>query len=285
MSQHKHSIIDVNFIDQKNDLVQEIFFKTGFLIIQNSELFDIRQPYFGLAKVLFEEFLDFESPKLFDFFYDCYGIYLPLGYENVIKNQEDSKAVIDIFPVKSYSYNYYLKAGFLSREKSEIQLNQYKDIFSENRKCLHFLEQVLQKLVPSDILTDLTNEIQNWLIRIIYYPPTLSRTSLRLAEHVDDDLLAMVISEDFSSLEIKDENGKFINIIVPPNCVLLLAGKGLEYLTQGQIKGVCHRVIGGEQYQKPRYVFNLNLGANLEQTFVKNYYNNIVHNKYFLKEQ
>lgn len=150
---------------------------------------------------------------------------------------------------------------------------------------MHFLEQILRKLVPSDILAGLTDEIQNWLIRIIYYPPALSRTSLRLAGHVDDDLLVMVISEDFSSLEIKDENGKFINIIVPPNCVLLLAGKCLEYLTQGQIKGVCHRVIGGKQYQKSRYVFNINLGANLTQDFIKSYYNNIVQNKYFFKAQ
>lgn len=118
MSQQKYSIIDVNFLDQKNDLVQENFFNTEFIIVQHSELFDTQQSYFGLAKVLFEEFLDFESPKLFEFFQDCYGVYLPLGYENVINNQEDSKAVIDIFPVKSSYYNYYLKTGFLSRQKS-----------------------------------------------------------------------------------------------------------------------------------------------------------------------
>lgn len=117
MSQQKYSIIDVNFLDQKNDLIQENFLNNGFLIVQHSELFDIQQSYFGLAKVLFEEFLDFESPKLFEFFQDCYGVYLPLGYENVIKNQEDSKAVIDIFPVKSYSYNYYLKKK--SQEKNQ----------------------------------------------------------------------------------------------------------------------------------------------------------------------
>lgn len=274
-------VINFNDLDTNENLLKHYLEEFGVIAINESESPQERSTYFQLLKTLFDQMLNYSTPQSFPLLQDCYCIYLPAGVENIAKTKEDCKVVLDFFPTESYSYQYYLDRGFLETKNLEFDWNDYQKLLSPNQKYLQFLAKVISQLVENKLSPDEVGN--NWLIRLIYYPPVANAEFLRLAEHIDDDLLTIVIAEDFSSLEIKDKEQKFSKISVGENSFLLFGGNCLEHITNGKIKGVSHRVVGGDFYMNSRYIINLNLGANLERDSIESYYGNILKNKYFLK--
>ncbi len=278
----KCPVINFNDLETSENSLEYYLKEFGVIAINESEAFQEKTSYFESLKTLFDQMLCYNTPQSFPLLEDCYCIYLPTGVENIAKTQEDCKAVLDVFPRESYSYQYYLERGLLETKNLEFDWNDYQKLLSWNQKYLQFLSTVSSQLVDNILLPDEVKK--NWLIRLIYYPPVPNAEFLRLAEHIDDDLLTIVIAEDLSSLEIKNQNDSFQKINVPQTSFLLFGGNCLEHITNGQIKALPHRVVGGDFYLNSRYIINLNLGANLERDSIKSYYENILKNKYFLNK-
>lgn len=285
---HQTINIDCDFGD-KYLVIQEQLEQFGFVILESPKLLSNIFLYFSQAQQLFQHLSTNSLPQAYHLQQNqnqgYYGIHLPLGIENVSSQQSDQKAIFDLFPKTSYSYNYYQDLNLISDDAINFDCQTYQDLLWWSDQCLNCLQEIMEHLASQYHFHQRLITKTNWLTRIIHYPPTLADDSLRLAAHTDDDFLAMVVAEDYSGLEIleiKDRNDLFSKISIPPNCFLVLSGKCLEYLTQGKIHGLCHRVVGGANYHQHRYVFNFNIGANLDETLISNYYQNILKDKYFL---
>lgn len=275
-----YPVLDYQSIQDSNNVFLNLE-KFSAFAMQDSSVLNNIESRFSTSKTLFNLFLCSSTPQAFKVSDNCYCIYLPVGFENLTETEVDRKGVIDFFPKESYSYHYYKERGFIDKiDQNKIDWSKYSDFLSWNKTCLKFLGQIMDKITVPNFLN--SKERNNWLIRLIYYPPVASANYLRLAEHIDDDVLTMVMSNDFSSLEVKDESGKFTKLSIPADSFIVLAGSCLEHITQGKIKGLPHHVVGGDFYMNSRYIFSFHLGANLNTEFVETHYQNILKEKYFL---
>lgn len=195
-----------------------------------------------------------------------YGTYIPSGLENVSTELMDSKEIFDVFHKESYSYEYYknhnnnppkpLEHLFLNEDLLEIHentflvLNQLLAIFSEKLNGFDF--GVFKKT--------------NYLFRLIHYPPIFEKNTklTRLGSHVDDDLLALVIAENTNGLKIKTPVYGWLEIPNLNDVFVVLIGGCLEFLTEGVFTGTEHRVDCDNNASQSRYVFNINLGSDLD---------------------
>lgn len=255
MLNREYPTIHFDVLEKEKKLFKDSLEKFGVVVIEESESFQDRTTYFNLLETLFDQLLVYSKPQYFPMTKGFDGIYLPAEVENLVETEEDCKAILDFFPIESYGYKYYFERGFIDSQNLEFDWNEYQQLFLWNQKYLNFLSQAINIVVENELLPDKNRE--NWLIRFLYYPPVSDEKFLRLAEHIDEDLLTIVISDDYSSLEIKEENNKFRKITVPQNSCLLLAGNCLQHITKSRIKGVSHRVVGGDFYMNSRYVFSI----------------------------
>ncbi|CAN1234630.1 2-oxoglutarate-dependent dioxygenase 19 [Linum perenne] len=78
------------------------------------------------------------------------------------------------------------------------------------------------------------------------YPPNFeSKGTLGLAEHTDPGFIISLIQDMDGGLQILTHQGKWVNVHIPPNAILIQLGDQLEVLTNGKYKSHIHRVLVG----------------------------------------
>ncbi len=233
----------------------------------------------GGTSSLFDAF--HESPAVFEQIDSGYfRVYLPTGWEHLSDHVADEKAVIDVFPKSSYTYDHYSHTPLLKRSASTSERAAID--MSQVNRCLDFLKQTLTALDPE--YQRFVNETRaNWLVRLLNYPPVNNCNDVRLDEHVDDDLLVMVVASHFHGLQFVGPKNKWLDFPNIENSALLFCGGCLELLTNGAYKAVRHRVRGGTGYAGRRYAVNINLGADMSDPAVGAYYASVLQSKYLVR--
>jgi len=96
----------------------------------------------------------------------------------------------------------------------------------------------------------------NSVLRILHYPPTTGVvTGLRAEPHEDINVITLLLGADEAGLQIKTQDGTWLNCNPPVNSLVCNVGDMLSRLSNNRLPSASHRVINpiGEQAHRSRY--------------------------------
>ena len=117
------------------------------------------------------------------------------------------------------------------------------------RLCAQFLEE------PASDFGEMAT-YGNSILRLIHYPPLSGKEnpkSIRAAAHEDINLITLLIAATASGLQIKTQDGSWLDVVTPEGCIIVDSGDMLQNITNGYFKSTTHRVINPEGVSGPRY--------------------------------
>ncbi|NGX27788.1 MAG: hypothetical protein K940chlam6_01726, partial [Chlamydiae bacterium] len=104
--------------------------------------------------------------------------------------------------------------------------------------------------MPKDFFTNMTAD-GDVLLRASHYPANPPKGRIWGAEHTDIDLFTILPRATAKGLQVKNKEGKWIDIKVPENAFIINVGDMLENITNGEFHSGLHRVIAdGEGYER-----------------------------------
>jgi len=183
--------------------------------------------------------------------------YTPFGTEHA----KDSK-VADLKEFWHLGREGYagLENYWLENEATE-GMSDFKDSFVN---LFNMLDQVglslLEALTPSlDLPKDyFLNRVAdgNSILRLLHYPPIeegAEKSALRAAPHEDINLITILVAATQSGLQLKDRDGKWLDVSPPKNSLIVDAGDMLSRITNEVIPSTTHQVINPDEGNESRY--------------------------------
>lgn len=237
--------INFNLDGAKRDFVQSLS-STGFAVIENHDI-DSRliSDVYSEWKTFFNS--DDKNEYLFD--YQKQDGYFPYKSENA--EGYSAKDLKEFFHIYRWG-----------RYPSTIT-NKTKALHSELLRLGGKLLDWLDELAPNDVrdgfsmkLSDMINESGQNLLRIIHYPPIKRRDvsdgSIRAGAHTDINLITILIAEP--GLQVVDSSGKWVDVELPKNSIVVNIGDMLQEASKGFYKSTIHRVVNpNNQNNNSRY--------------------------------
>ncbi len=96
----------------------------------------------------------------------------------------------------------------------------------------------------------------NSILRLLHYPPIqegLKTSALRAAPHEDINLITILVAATKSGLQLKDRDGKWLDVNPPKNSLIVDAGDMLSRITNEVIPSTTHQVINPDKSSESRY--------------------------------
>jgi len=210
---------------------------TGFAVIKNHPISSTL-----INKVYSDWDLFFKSNEkhgyIFD--YEKQDGYFPFRSENAYnKEEKDLKEFFHIYP----SWGRY--PDFMSKES----LILFKELSNLGNELLSSIEKFspneIKKKYSQPLNKMALNSPQN-LMRVIHYPPI--RTSddpnaIRAGAHTDINLITVLVSGSQPGLQVKNKEGKWVNIESKKGEIVINNGDMLQEASSGYFPSTIHRVI------------------------------------------
>ena len=107
-------------------------------------------------------------------------------------------------------------------------------------------------------LSDMIEDSQENLLRVIHYPPlkdTNTHGAIRAQEHADINLITLLVAATEPGLQVKNINGKWIDIKCNPGELIINTGDMLQECSGGYFPSTIHRVMNPSNKRKhiPRF--------------------------------
>ena len=237
--------INFNLDGAKSDFVKSLS-TTGFAVIENHNIDSkLISDVYREWKIFFNS--DDKNNYLFD--YEKQDGYFPYKSENAEGySTKDLKEFFHIYRWGRYPSTITGKTKALHSELLRL-----------GTKLLDWLDDLAPNDVRSDFsmkLSDMINESGQNLLRIIHYPPIKSRDmsdgSIRAGAHTDINLITILIAEP--GLQVIDSSGKWIDVELPKNSIVVNIGDMLQKCSGGFYKSTVHRVVNPDlSINKSRY--------------------------------
>ncbi len=96
----------------------------------------------------------------------------------------------------------------------------------------------------------------NSILRLLHYPPVQEGTqssAVRAAPHEDINLITILVAATKSGLQLKDRDGKWLNVNPPKNSLIIDSGDMLSRITNEVIPSTTHQVINSNNSNESRY--------------------------------
>lgn len=143
----------------------------------------------------------------------------------------------------------------------EENLKTFKDIiYSLYSRLDQTAQIVLEALTPSlDLPKDYffkRVDKGNSILRLLHYPPIeagVEKGALRSAPHEDINLITILVAATQSGLQLKDRDGKWLDVSPPKNSLIVDAGDMLSRITNEVIPATTHQVINPDGENKSRF--------------------------------
>ena len=226
--------IDFNLEDAKYDFVESLS-KTGFAVLTNHSIDKalISDVYSDWKKFFMS---DEKNRYLYD--YDKQDGYFPFKSENAAGySTKDLKEFFHIYRWGRYPSS-------ISNSTKKL----HSDLLELGGNLLDWLDELAPKDVRSNFsmkLSDMINNSGQNLLRIIHYPPVKSEQvsdgSIRAESHTDINLITILIAEP--GLQVLGQSGKWINVDLPKNSIVINIGDMLQEASKGFYKSTFHRVV------------------------------------------
>ena len=227
---------DKNF---ENKFVESLH-HTGFAVINEHP---INQ---NLINKVYDDWnLFFKSDEKHDYLfeYEKQDGYFPFKSENAYNNKrKDLKEFFHIYPLWGRYPN------FISKKTLKL--------FKEITALGDILLQAIDLYSPSKIREKYTEPLHKMsqsssqnLMRVIHYPPIRYSDhpeEIRAAAHTDINLITLLISGSQPGLQVKNKEGKWINIQSKKGQIVINTGDMLQECSDGYFPSTVHRVINPE---------------------------------------
>lgn len=156
------------------------------------------------------------------------------------------------------------REGYKDLENFWPQESETKDFKDTLTKLYSLLDGVglslLEALTYSlDLPKDYFNQRVangNSILRLLHYPPVaegVEKSALRAAPHEDINLITILVAATQSGLQLKDRDGKWLDVSPPKNSLIVDAGDMLSRITNEVIPATTHQVINPSGENKSRY--------------------------------
>lgn len=157
-------------------------------------------------------------------------------------------------------YHYY-PWGQFPKELSDKTKELYKQMTNVAVTLLQWVEENLPENIKKKLSEPLSNMITDSdqiLMRLLHYPPLTGEETagaVRAGAHTDINLLTVLVAASQSGLQVRDNNGKWMEVPVDPGMLAINIGDMLQEATDKFYKSTAHQVINptGEGRLKSRY--------------------------------
>lgn len=135
------------------------------------------------------------------------------------------------------------------------EVPEFKEIFSElfnqlEKKGRIMLEALTGPLeIPTNFFEGMTEDGSS-ILRLLHYPPIpagVDPRCVRAAAHEDINLITLLPAATASGLQLKDRDGKWLDVDGDPGTLIVDAGDMLARMTNDLIPSTTHRVINTEE--------------------------------------
>lgn len=141
------------------------------------------------------------------------------------------------------------------------EVPEFKKTFSEMYSALDECGKIILEAltVPLELSKNYFSEIVsdgNSILRLLHYPPLppdRDPRAIRAAPHEDINLITILVSASASGLQLKDRNGKWLDIESEPNSLIVDAGDMLARITNDVIPSTTHQVVNPPNENSHRY--------------------------------
>jgi len=237
--------INFNLDNAKNDFVKSLS-TTGFAVIENHDIDS------GLISDVYTEwkmFFNSDDKNKYLFDYEKQDGYFPYKSENAEGySTKDLKEFFHIYRWGRYPSTITGKTQTL-----------HSDLLRLGAKLLDWLDELAPDDVRSNFsmkLSDMINGSGQNLLRVIHYPPIQNKDrsdgSIRAGAHTDINLITILIAEP--GLQVIDSSGRWIDVELPKNSIVVNIGDMLQEASKGFYKSTVHRVVNpSNQNNNSRY--------------------------------
>ncbi|MAV63994.1 MAG: isopenicillin N synthase family oxygenase [Pelagibacteraceae bacterium TMED124] len=226
--------IDFNLENAKHNFVESLS-KTGFAVLTNHTIDKalISDVYSDWRKFFMS---DEKNRYLYD--YDKQDGYFPFKSENAAGYRtKDLKEFFHIY-----------RWGRYPSSISDSTKKLHSDLLELGGNLLDWLDELAPKNIRSNFsmkLSDMINDSGQNLLRVIHYPPVkneqASDGSIRAESHTDINLITILIAEP--GLQVLDQSGRWIDVDLPKNSIVINIGDMLQEASKGFYKSTFHRVV------------------------------------------
>lgn len=234
------SVLTVDF--QSPDAHSQFFQSlkdTGFAVLTHHPLNN------ELLKTVHEEWRAFyNTGKQHDYPWinDTQEGYSPFRTENA--KGTEHKNLMEFFNV--YPWSLY------PEEVSGNALKLHNNLGRIAATLLNWLDEQLPHDIKSKFSMPLAKMVEGsskHLMRVIHYPPLSGDEhpeEIRAAEHFDSNLLTVLPAPSMPGLQVKNSEGKWINVDYSTGDIVINTGDMMTECTQGFLSATAHRVINPE---------------------------------------
>jgi len=104
---------------------------------------------------------------------------------------------------------------------------------------------------PKELLQNRTKD-GDTMLRVIHYPAGCPEGQVWAAAHTDIDLYTILPRATEKGLQLQNKEGKWIDVLVPDDAVVVNCGDMLESMSNGEFRSSVHRVVASDT-TKERY--------------------------------
>jgi isopenicillin N synthase-like dioxygenase len=208
---------------------------SGFAVLKN-------HPISGdLLKEVYKNWKDFFNSKekhSYPFHEDKQDGYFPFQSENARGyKHKDLKEFYHIYPWGRYP----------------LEINDKTKLFYEytlelGRELLEWIDQCTPRHISKKFsvpLADMMEDSEQNLLRVINYPPIdnlNTHGAIRAQEHADINLITLLVAATEPGLQVKNTNGKWIDIKSNPGELIINTGDMLQECSDRYFPSTIHRV-------------------------------------------
>ncbi|MEZ4743885.1 MAG: 2-oxoglutarate and iron-dependent oxygenase domain-containing protein [Bdellovibrionota bacterium] len=141
------------------------------------------------------------------------------------------------------------------------ELPTFKETFTALYKALEDSGRIILQALTSELQVakdyfDTMTKYGNSILRILHYPPippTADPRSIRAAAHEDINLITLLVSATASGLQLKDRDGKWLDVKSKHNDIIVDSGDMLARITNDIYPATTHRVVNPEDANTDRF--------------------------------
>jgi len=248
---------------KKQKFVKEIgaaFENIGFVALQGHFLSDelVTQLYAEIKKF-------FKLKQAIKDSYEIAGIGGQRGYTSFGKEHAKGRKEGDLKEFWHFGQEVSTGNGVLVNYPTNVIVDELPEFNAIGMEAFSMLEKTAKYVLRAIALHLNLNEKYfdpfitngNSILRPIHYPPIKSapKNAVRAAAHGDINLITLLMGADGKGLQVKNNDGAWVDAIAKPEQLMINVGDMLSRLTNNKLKSTIHRVVNPpkELWGKARY--------------------------------
>lgn len=199
----------------------------------------------------------FELPETTKKKYEIEGIGGQRGYTSFGKESAKGKKEADLKEFWHFG-QYVINDSLLENQyPKNVSVSELPNFNSVGKETFQLLEKTAQYILRAIALHLGLDEFYfdefiingNSILRPIHYPPIVDKPkgAERAAAHGDINLITLLMGAQGKGLQVKNNNGDWIDAIAAPNELMINVGDMLSRLTNNKLKSTIHKVINPEK--------------------------------------